>query len=148
MTPYPTLATFFHSLFTAYAVFLGVMTLWGVAAFLVWWRASQAEPATTPCGRVRHLSPPTVLEFYPPWAFAPFEVRWSLQAPRPVDIAKALLMTFFPGINLLVMLPCFLVCAGAMAYRAALRFLGMLSRVATGDSRRLAAWFFRPLGAK
>lgn len=147
MTPYPTLAAFFHSLLAAYVLFLVLMTLWGGAAFLVWWRLSRVKPAL-PFGRMGPSTPPAVLEFYPPWAFASFDVRWNLTGPRPVDIAKAILITFLPGINLLVMLPCFLICAGATAYRTTLRVLATLSHLATGDANRLSAWFFRPLGSK
>lgn len=124
---------FLHSLLAGYAIFQLVLVVWGIAAFAVWYRAP-------------HRRVPTILDTYPIFQMAPFEVRYHCRRPRPVDIVKAVFCTFCPVVNFVLMGSMFAYFAMVSVNRMLGAGIRVVSRLATGDANRVENWFFTPMG--
>jgi hypothetical protein len=124
---------FAYSLLSGYIIFQLVLVVWGIAAVAVWYR-----------GPYRNM--PVILDTYPIFQMAPFEVRWHCHRPRPVDIAKAIFCTFCPVVNVLLMGSMFAYFVMVSVYRILGAGVRVASRLATGDANRVKTWFFTPMG--
>ena len=113
----------------AYVGLVSLASIWGLAAFYMW-------------GRYGHNHEPAVLKHYPPRMMTTFENRYYLRKPRPVDVFKAIAITFTPVLNLAFFGPGLLIVAFELVYSTFNASVRFVSRCMLRDPQRLHDWFF------